>query len=80
MTKVKLKRKDEIDFNKYSANFHVGYEAAKDKLDGRKTYLIYDSYHFYGTDMVHLKDMKGNIIKDSWGVAAFRALFFKVVR
>lgn len=62
--KVRLRKTNEIDFNKANGSYHIGFEIAKQEL-GRKTYIIYKEYDFYGTIKVKLKDMNGNIVDNS---------------
>ena len=79
MKKIRLKRADEIDFNKSNGSYHIGFDVAKNKL-GRKTYQIYEQYNYYSSTRVHIKNMDGDTIRTITGeIEDFPLSYFKEV-
>lgn len=80
MQKIILKRADEINFNKYNGRYHLGFECAKTKL-GKKTYQIYQQYHFYGSVRVHIKELNGEVVRTITGeIEDYPLNYFKTVK
>lgn len=76
---IRLKKPNEIDFNKFSGQYHFQYDNLKNKIGTRKKFTIYQEYNFYGSHKIHIKDLKGNIVKSCGQVESLCASMFKTV-
>lgn len=76
---VKLKPAEEIDFNKFNANFHSGYEEAERYLSRKKIYEVFDIEGRDGCNY-RLKDLKGNKVFVYGNIGAFYFKYFKPVK
>lgn len=70
---IKLKRPDEIDFNKATGSYHLGYEIACRKLK-RKHYVVITEYQFYGNTRVYIQDLRGNKIEEDYPLSFFKKI------
>ena len=79
MERVRLKRYNEIDFNKLTGTGHLSFDVAKNRL-GNRIYLVTNMYAC-GWIKLLLSDKNGNKINNIWGSQeGFPKCYFKSVK